>query len=148
MFVLRFGHPLHLCRGDTSYAIMEFYSMQLSTLGKHIATSGSLKIVATDSEDARTAKTEVRSLLGTLEGKVFGMCEWPKIVAFLHSESDIYLRGHRWEKIVSKRRPLCESVNAKRLKIIRNDDAFSIRVRRQIGRWSRLLRRYLVVFWK
>jgi len=74
---------------------MEFYSMQLSTLGKHIATSGSLKIVATDSEDVRTAKTEVRSLLGTLEGKVFGMCEWPKIVAFLHSESDIYLRGHR-----------------------------------------------------
>ena len=38
--------------------------MQLSTLGKHIATSGSLKIVATDSEDVRTAKTEVRSLFG------------------------------------------------------------------------------------
>ena len=44
---------------------------------------------------SKTAKAEVRSFLGTLEGKVFGMCEWQKIVAFLHSESDIYLRSHR-----------------------------------------------------
>ena len=95
MFVLRFGHPLHLCKGDNSNATMEFYSMQLTTLGKHVATSPSLKLNATDSEAVKTAKTEVRSFLGTLEGKVFGMCEWQKIVAFLHSESGIYLRGHR-----------------------------------------------------
>lgn len=75
--------------GENSYATMESYSMQLSTLGKHIATSGSLKIVATDSEDVRTGKTEVRSFLGTLEGKALGMCEWQEIVAFLRSETDI-----------------------------------------------------------
>ena len=95
MFALRFGHPLHPCTGDNSHATMDFYSMQLTTLGRHLATSPSLKIKASDSEDVKTAKSEVRSFLGTLEGKVFGRCEWQKVIAFLHSESDMYLRGQR-----------------------------------------------------
>ena len=69
--------------------------MQLSTLGKRVATSPSLKIFARDSAEVATAKAEVRSFLATLEGKVFCMCEWQKVVAFLNSEKDIYLRGHR-----------------------------------------------------
>ena len=79
--------------------------MQLTTFGRHIATSPSFKIKASDSEDVKTAKSEVRSFLGTLEGKGFGRCEWQKVIAFLHSESDMHLRGQRGENIVSKRWP-------------------------------------------
>jgi hypothetical protein len=33
--------------------------------------------------------------LKTLENRAFVCCEWQKAIAFIHSESSIYLRGHR-----------------------------------------------------
>ena len=84
-----------MMQGDDSESCHEFYSEHLHRLGKYIANSSHLQDCRGDAQRVKDARAEVKDFLKTLENRAFVCCEWQKAIAFIHSESSIYLRGHR-----------------------------------------------------